>query len=188
MIVGQIKPGRNDACPCGSGNKYKRCCLSSGRQFTQEKPLIDPKTIQNSMHRLKTRVQDNMGGTCVMHDGELGIKMSEVILDLADDLLEHAKTKSEYHSAISITCIAWNLAVMDSSEYEAALERGLKKIDDPVHQDDTLQIIDAIIKKKNRLHPNIKRVILDYELVGNKNNFHLNVVSNVPKEEISELI
>ena len=21
------KPGRNDPCPCGSGNKYKRCCL-----------------------------------------------------------------------------------------------------------------------------------------------------------------
>ena len=21
------KPGRNDPCPCGSGNKYKKCCL-----------------------------------------------------------------------------------------------------------------------------------------------------------------
>lgn len=24
---GQFKPGRNDACPCGSGRKYKACCL-----------------------------------------------------------------------------------------------------------------------------------------------------------------
>lgn len=22
------KPGRNEPCPCGSGNKYKKCCLS----------------------------------------------------------------------------------------------------------------------------------------------------------------
>ena len=22
------KPGRNDPCPCGSGNKYKKCCLT----------------------------------------------------------------------------------------------------------------------------------------------------------------
>ncbi|MBI5193059.1 MAG: SEC-C domain-containing protein [Nitrospirae bacterium] len=22
------KPGRNEPCPCGSGKKYKRCCLS----------------------------------------------------------------------------------------------------------------------------------------------------------------
>jgi uncharacterized protein YecA (UPF0149 family) len=23
------KIGRNDACPCGSGKKYKKCCLSA---------------------------------------------------------------------------------------------------------------------------------------------------------------
>lgn len=25
--VGRFKPGRNDPCPCGSGKKYKRCCI-----------------------------------------------------------------------------------------------------------------------------------------------------------------
>ena len=25
------KVGRNDPCPCGSGKKYKNCCLSSGK-------------------------------------------------------------------------------------------------------------------------------------------------------------
>ncbi|WP_082146582.1 YchJ family protein [Marinobacter subterrani] len=24
---GQLKPGRNEPCPCGSGRKYKACCL-----------------------------------------------------------------------------------------------------------------------------------------------------------------
>ena len=23
-----MKPGRNDLCPCGSGKKYKQCCLA----------------------------------------------------------------------------------------------------------------------------------------------------------------
>ncbi|MBI5118565.1 SEC-C domain-containing protein [Candidatus Poribacteria bacterium] len=23
--------GRNDPCPCGSGKKYKKCCLGKGR-------------------------------------------------------------------------------------------------------------------------------------------------------------
>jgi tetratricopeptide (TPR) repeat protein len=26
------KPGRNDPCPCGSGKKYKRCCLAKDEQ------------------------------------------------------------------------------------------------------------------------------------------------------------
>jgi len=25
------KIGRNDPCPCGSGKKYKKCCLGSGK-------------------------------------------------------------------------------------------------------------------------------------------------------------
>jgi preprotein translocase subunit SecA len=24
----KVKTGRNDPCPCGSGKKYKRCCIS----------------------------------------------------------------------------------------------------------------------------------------------------------------
>lgn len=27
VTEGRLKPGRNDACPCGSGRKYKTCCL-----------------------------------------------------------------------------------------------------------------------------------------------------------------
>ncbi len=27
-VVNESKVGRNDPCPCGSGKKYKKCCLS----------------------------------------------------------------------------------------------------------------------------------------------------------------
>jgi len=27
-VVAKPKAGRNEACPCGSGKKYKKCCLS----------------------------------------------------------------------------------------------------------------------------------------------------------------
>ncbi|MGY4025958.1 SEC-C metal-binding domain-containing protein [Aeromonas rivuli] len=26
-VVASIKVGRNEPCPCGSGKKYKQCCL-----------------------------------------------------------------------------------------------------------------------------------------------------------------
>lgn len=29
--IKEHKIGRNDKCPCGSGKKYKNCCLSSGK-------------------------------------------------------------------------------------------------------------------------------------------------------------
>ena len=33
-IVKDYKIGRNDPCPCGSGMKYKKCCLDSGKYET----------------------------------------------------------------------------------------------------------------------------------------------------------
>lgn len=30
QLVKEYKVGRNDSCPCGSGKKYKHCCLKSG--------------------------------------------------------------------------------------------------------------------------------------------------------------
>lgn len=30
-VVKRRKIGRNDPCPCGSGNKFKKCCISSAR-------------------------------------------------------------------------------------------------------------------------------------------------------------
>ncbi len=37
----EIKPGRNEACLCGSGNKYKHCCLAenNGSQRIESKQV-----------------------------------------------------------------------------------------------------------------------------------------------------
>ena len=31
------KPGRNDRCPCGSGKKYKACCLTKDEAVEHER-------------------------------------------------------------------------------------------------------------------------------------------------------
>ena len=33
-VVKDHKIGRNEPCPCGSGLKYKKCCLNSGKYET----------------------------------------------------------------------------------------------------------------------------------------------------------
>lgn len=38
------KPGRNKPCPCGSGKKFKKCCLEKGLQKKEE--TRDPVTIK----------------------------------------------------------------------------------------------------------------------------------------------
>lgn len=184
----QNKLGRNEVCYCGSGKKYKRCCLSLAvthpRVDTRQSNAIQLKNTE----RFHNRVQQSMGDKCSIFQGELnGVKMSAVILDLADFLLEVAHTKERQKAAITITCIAWNIAVAGMEKAQKLFDAYFEAIDDPIHQQDTLDIINAIIERKQLLYPEINRLILDYEVVGTKNNLHLNVVSTVPDEDVAKL-
>ncbi|WP_366523336.1 SEC-C metal-binding domain-containing protein [uncultured Roseobacter sp.] len=53
----QEKLGRNDPCPCGSGKRYKRCCLKSGKfdgsrrdYYFQRAPVIRRSTVAQSLY------------------------------------------------------------------------------------------------------------------------------------------
>ena len=46
------KPGRNDPCPCGSGQKYKRCCLEKDQAQRYQLPqelLNDLKAVLRTL-------------------------------------------------------------------------------------------------------------------------------------------
>ncbi len=43
-----MKIGRNDPCPCGSGKKYKKCCLKKSSDHRIETPIITLKKITDT--------------------------------------------------------------------------------------------------------------------------------------------
>lgn len=45
------KPGRNDPCPCGSGRKYKKCCLDRDDRSTATPPEVTPRVPEASRPR-----------------------------------------------------------------------------------------------------------------------------------------
>lgn len=52
------KIGRNQACPCGSGLKYKACC--GGSNLERERRLrsafrVDPQAVRYLIHRFKQK-------------------------------------------------------------------------------------------------------------------------------------
>lgn len=58
------KPGRNDPCPCGSGKKYKQCCINKerGPKKFKAKLLSTPKSI-NLIERAYTQPQPKLPTT-----------------------------------------------------------------------------------------------------------------------------
>ncbi len=74
-----MKPGRNDPCPCGSGRKYKHCCL----RVTEAIPDAE-------LHwRRVRRVLDPLGGDLIRegqrHFGEIGLEEAWAEFFLFDD-------------------------------------------------------------------------------------------------------
>ena len=51
-----VKIGRNEACPCGSGRKFKRCCL--GKQQEQTANLTDVQKAQVSLQNAINKIQE----------------------------------------------------------------------------------------------------------------------------------
>ena len=52
-----MKVGRNDRCPCGSGKKYKKCCLQKESQSTQTQLKVIRATLPNQNWRVDYDLQ-----------------------------------------------------------------------------------------------------------------------------------
>lgn len=64
------KIGRNDPCPCGSGRKFKRCCL--GKQQTAGTNLTEIQQAQISLQNAISKIQEKASqGVQKVH--ELGV-------------------------------------------------------------------------------------------------------------------
>src|SRR5450755_2865557 len=68
------KIGRNDACPCGSGKKYKRCCLTA--------PTANPNPVSstaNTAHPVEP--DDDLCDCCVDALNERADRALDLLLD-----------------------------------------------------------------------------------------------------------
>jgi signal transduction histidine kinase len=64
------KPGRNDPCPCGSGNKYKKCCLAKEEAVErQQLAKADAKRAERAAAGSFSTMRRLALGTGVAHDG-----------------------------------------------------------------------------------------------------------------------
>ena len=54
-MTNSVKIGRNDACPCGSGRKYKHCCLRRGQVRTppQQAESGPARKLQDEIVRIR---------------------------------------------------------------------------------------------------------------------------------------
>jgi methionyl aminopeptidase len=68
-IVKNVKAGRNDPCPCGSGLKYKKCCLNRDR--------LDLKSLYLQRYRIRLKEPHDLEG--IRRAGRLVLETLELV-------------------------------------------------------------------------------------------------------------
>lgn len=178
------KIGRNDPCLCGSGKKYKKCCLPNSENFEGKNESFHDEggVLQRLGDKVKNRYKDSE--ITVQTAEELGLtKMSEIILEFAEELLENAKSNQEKKDILTMAIVAWNIAVMSDTTGLSPLEcieDFLKTADIEEGSEEeklTATALLALIAKKQALFPDIRRVVIDFEIETIRKKLHLNVVS-----------
>ena len=108
--------------------------------------------------------------------------MSEVILELADPLLDgDVSNAKEVDFIVQLTIAAWNKA-MFSFDRQAAMEKEI--IDtlvppdgDAEHVGTIIQALDIVEERRKKLFPNLRRFVVDYDLQVSEGRVALNILS-----------
>ena len=109
-------------------------------------------------------------------------KMSEIILELADPLIDgDVSNPKEVDFIVQLTIAAWNKA-MFSSARQAAMEKEiidtLVPLDGDAEQVGTIiQALEIVDDRRKRLFPNLRRFVVDYDVHVSEGRVALNVLS-----------
>ena len=91
-----VKVGRNDTCPCGSGKKYKQCCLGKHETARQTKDLAETenlKEMQKEQEKLIKRIEKAFG--------LLGSQKYDEAIRFAAKLIKHYPNEDRLHDIVA---------------------------------------------------------------------------------------
>jgi hypothetical protein len=111
-------------------------------------------------------------------------KMSEILLDYADPLLETTDDEDNYRSALYFAIMGWNLALMPDNKRTEMLDDLVKKLeqDGGTSPSETRSMLEWLINRKRKLFPNTNRFIADFQITGTGNNERLIVLSSLTED------
>ena len=176
-----------------SKKKQKKKVRITNRQAkVRQKKKKPNKQTNTNYKRLQQKVKDGFRQQGIPTEGiefvksSDGVKMSEVILKLADPMLkEYGDNDKQIKTIISLTIIEWNRIMFPKDVREKFQDEMIDTLSPEVGEADTigsiLYISKLIAKRQKKYFPDLKRLIIDHELIVSDGDITLNI-SSAPVE------
>ncbi len=142
-------------------------------------------THDQALDQLQQKIQNSelgekFAGLVKNPKGE--VKMSEVLENFVDPYLGAVQNSQQRQKLFTLAVFAWNVAILPIAQQERIIETMLKEslpgADFTVRQD-TRQLLDSLIARKQSLFADNQRYIVDFQLQGQDQKFHLSVASTL---------
>jgi hypothetical protein len=141
------------------------------------------KLARKNAKRKKTILayKEVMAKAPIIIETDLPEKMSEVLLEYAQPLLENAETQAEMDKALAFAVFAWNTSLIPPAEQKKSILALFEKlsINDPGEQADFMAMLAMMIIRKRQEFSDINRVIVNYRITDTGADFHVSVVSTL---------
>lgn len=179
------KIGRNDPCYCGSNLKYKKCCLKNNELID----LMEIKKIQSGLKEKASQLLESDKDCLFVKPNKKMIKMSEIIIEFADEFLQKMHTKNQKKRVLDLACLAWNLGIVAAQDGQLPdLDEviGMMEIKDNEKIEVFKYMLSVLVNKKLTEYDLIDRIIVNYEITDDTDeDFRIDIMSMVSKKEIS---
>ncbi len=154
-------------------NKKKK--LEKNKKVNKNKKKHKPK--DNNKKILQNSIINNMFPDAQFTVNDTDNKLSGVILDYAQPLLDKLPGFSEQKKIISLACLTWNMCIVPPKEAEKAKKQMEEKLckGDKQAIEDMNELMGYLIARKYQLFEDDKRIIVSYKLTKKNNRLNLDV-------------
>ena len=175
--------------------RKKKSRITNRQAKVRQKKKKPSKQTNTKYKRLQQKVKDGFQQQGIPTEGIKfvespdGVKMSEVILKVAEPLLKRfGDNDKQIESIVSLTIVEWNRLMLPEEKREILQDEMIDTLSSPDDEAETvgslLYISDLIAERQKNYFPDLKKWIVDYELIVSDGNITLNI-SSAPMESNS---
>lgn len=112
------------------------------------------------------------------------VKMSEVILDFAEPLLDAIDDDELFERAIGCAVFCWNLSFLTEKKQQRQVRGMVNKLDksDLLTRFEAEDCVRMLLERKKAFFADEKRMVLSYQVVEEKDHRHLYVTSTLAED------
>lgn len=173
--MARTKNKKSKSFPQGRGEvSGKKAKSSDDRQDKSGSSIL-----KNLMREVKAKTGFNK--TMVNPEGEISI--SDAISKIIAPYRDTARDYESFHKLVTVACAAWNATILPAAERESMLGDMRNLMPDQQSREDFTEIVEELMKRKNRLYPKVNRMIVQFKVTERRNDFHIAIASTMEKKK-----